>query len=77
MRARLRKWYARERESWRVVRERWRQMAGHEKRRVAVHGGCMAWLGSSFAHEWHAIGQADIAFLVLALVSELDAFSRR
>lgn len=77
MRAWVRRLYARERDSWRAVRAHWRHMERHEKRRAIVHGGCMAWLGQSFVHEWHSIGHADLAFLMLAAVTELEAFSRR
>lgn len=50
----------------------------HTKRTLHVHhlmhGGAMVWLVSSFAHEWSMIGQADLAFLVLAVICELDHF---
>lgn len=75
--ARARRWIDAERATWCAIRERWARLERHERRRALVHGGCVAWLSGSFAHEWHAIGQADLAFLVLALVSELEQFGRR
>lgn len=59
-----------------LLRAAWARMQRHERRRVVTHVGLVAWLGESFAHEWHAIGQADLAFLVLAVVTELESFLR-
>lgn len=58
------------------VRQYWRTLERHERRRVLVHSGCVAWLGTSFAHDWHSIGQPDLAFLALSLVCEADTFFR-